>query len=253
MSDPKVASTVKIFDVWGSLLGEWPGENIREALENAVRSGASLVGASLVGASLVGASLDRARLDRASLVGASLDGASLVGASLVGASLVGASLDRARLDRARLVGARLVGASLVGASLDRASLVGASLDRASLDGASLVGASLDRARLDRASLDRARLPSPGVVLLAWWGELSDATTLALMRLDASAHPDPEAFDRWAAGGDCPYTGVLVQRAAYFKEKKSLWSPGSPPTLWEALCLVLDEKCPGWRGEGVARG
>jgi hypothetical protein len=73
-------------------------QSVKEALKEAVRSGASLVGASLVGASL--------------------DGASLVGARLDGASLVGARLVRARLDGARLVRASLDGARLDGADLD---------------------------------------------------------------------------------------------------------------------------------------
>ncbi|MBE7420656.1 MAG: pentapeptide repeat-containing protein [Ideonella sp.] len=85
------------------------GLAMRDALEAANRTGASLDGASLDGASLYRASLDGASLD-----GASLDGASLVGASLDGASLYRASLDGARLDGARLDGASLVGAKLVG-------------------------------------------------------------------------------------------------------------------------------------------
>jgi hypothetical protein len=133
-------------------------------------------------------------------------------------------------------------------ALENAARSKANLDGANLDGANLDGANLVRANLDGANLVRANLPSPGVVLLACWGDLSDATTLALMRLDASAHPDPFAFDRWAAGGVCPYTGVRVERAARFQERRHLWIPGPPPTLWEALCMVLDEKCPGWRGE-----
>ena len=55
------------------------GLAMRDALEAANRTGASLDGASLDGASLYRASLDGASLD-----GASLDGASLVGAKLVG-------------------------------------------------------------------------------------------------------------------------------------------------------------------------
>ena len=118
------------------------GLAMRDALEAANRTGASLDGASLDGASLYRASLDGASLDGASLDGASLVGASLYRASLDGASLVGARLDGASLDGASLDGASLVGASLDGASLYRASLDGARLDGARLDGASLVGAKL---------------------------------------------------------------------------------------------------------------
>jgi hypothetical protein len=85
-----------------------------------------------------------------------------------------------------------------------------------------------------------------MILLADWGNLSNKTTIALMRLDASAHPEgKEAFNKWVAGGDCPYMNCQVRRAANFVEAKKLWSPGPPPTLWEAMCMVLNEKCPGW--------
>ncbi len=137
----------------------WSGEatSLRDAVEQAVRAGASLDGASLDGASLDGASLNRASLDDASLDGASLDDASLNGASLDGASLNRASLDDASLNDDSLDGASLDGASLNRASLDGASLDDASLDGASLDDASLNGASLNRASLDGASLNRASL------------------------------------------------------------------------------------------------
>jgi hypothetical protein len=104
-----VMQVIVIKDKWTEriLHSSEKAKDIKECLEEAVASGASLDGASLVGASLVGASLD---------------GASLVGASLVGASLRNASLDGASLDDASLVGASLVGASLRNASLDGASL-----------------------------------------------------------------------------------------------------------------------------------
>jgi hypothetical protein len=66
-----------------------------------------------------------------------------------------------------------------------------------------------------------------------------------MRLDASAHPDPGKFDEWKETGNCPYSRAKIQRIANFKENISLWSPGPAPTIWEALTMVLDEKCT-WR-------
>ena len=92
------------------------------------------------------------------------------------------------------------------------------------------------------------MPSPTMMLLAGWGPLTDISTLELMRLDASAHPDKEAFCRWAAGGPCPYIDVKIQRVVNFQEIKELWSPGPPPTIWEAMKMILDEKCPGWDKE-----
>lgn len=138
------------------------------------------------------------------------------------------------------------GANLRGVNLQGADLRGADLRWADLQGADLLGADLLGADLQGADLQRAHLPSPGCVLLANWGHLTGASTLALMRLDASAHPCPSMFDKWKDTGVCPYANCNVQRVANFKENRELWSPGPPPTIWEAMCMVLDEKCPGWR-------
>ncbi len=97
-----------------------------------------------------------------------------------------------------------------------------------------------------ANLGGADLPAPSIVLTANWGRCSDKTTIALMRLDASAHPEGgKAFTLWASGGRCPYSRCRVQRVANFAENASLWSAGRPPTLYKAMCMVLDEHCPGW--------
>lgn len=107
--------TVKIMHRNGEMIGEFPGANIREALENAARSGADLPGADLSGAKLYGANLSEASLSRANLYGANLYGAKLYGADLSGADLYGANLSRANLSRANLYGANLYGANLYGA------------------------------------------------------------------------------------------------------------------------------------------
>ena len=161
---------------------------------------------------------------------------------------VRADLSYADLSSADLRYADLRYADLGSADLGYANLGYANLSYANLRSANLRSADLSSADLSSADLRYADLPSPGVVLLCNWGDLADESIAALMRLDASAHPDPEAFDRWAQGGPCPYSGVKVQRAANFSEDKNLWIPGPPPTLWEAMRMVLDEKCPGWRGE-----
>ena len=87
----------------------------------------------------------------------------------------------------------------------------------------------------------ADLPSPTMVLLAIWGELSEQLTADLMLFDASAHPDQAAFQRWADGGPCPYEGIKVQRAANFKESKKLWGTGKPDTIYNLMVRVLKEK------------
>jgi len=166
----------------------------------------------------------------------------------VRADLRSADLSYADLRSADLRSADLRSADLRYADLRYANLRSADLSYADLRYADLRSADLRSADLRYADLRSADLPSPGVVLLSDWGSLANESVAALMRLDASAHPDPEAFDRWARGGSCPYSGVKVQRAANFNENKDLWIPGPPPTLWEAMCMVLDEKCPGWREE-----
>jgi hypothetical protein len=103
----------------------------------------------------------------------------------------------------------------------------ANLTLTNLRQADLRGADLRGAIMWWADLRGARLPPPTDVLQAWWGPLSDDLTLDLMRYDAWCHPNPGAFDAWAAGGPCPYNDVGVERAANFRESKPLWSPGSP--------------------------
>jgi uncharacterized protein YjbI with pentapeptide repeats len=137
--------------------------------------------------------------------------------------------------------ANMLGAVLTGTNIYCTDLYGANLKYAILINANLYGTNLIKAKLYKT-----QLPPPSMVLLAYWGELSDETTLALMRLDASAHPEGEKiFNKWADGDGCPYENCQIGRVANFTEQVRLWSPGPPPTLWEAMCMVLDEKCPGW--------
>ena len=109
-------------------------------------------------------------------------------------------------------------------------------------------ANLREASLWGADLRGAKLPAPTMILLAGWGvwDLPGEITLALMRLDCSAHPvGKRTFDEWASGGDCPYSDCRFQRVALFNEKSSLWSYGPPPSIWKCCKMVLDHCCPGW--------
>ena len=142
-------------------------------------------------------------------------------------------------------GAIAYGADFLRATLEGARLAGAEFRKADLEGANLVKADLQFAVLHGANLRRAHLPSPGMMLLAGWMECSAELTALLMRLDAGAHPDPAAFERWASGGVCPYSGVYVRRAANFSESRRWWRPGPAPTLWEAWSAVRAEHCPDW--------
>jgi len=86
-----------------------------------------------------------------------------------------------------------------------------------------------------------------MLLMCCWGVVSDSLCVELMRLDASAHPEGVvAFDRWAEGGKCPYSGCQFPRVANFNQDKTLWSPGPAKSIWELTEAVLDECVKCWR-------
>jgi len=103
-------------------------------------------------------------------------------------------------------------------NLREANLREADLWEADLRGANLRGAYLHGANLGGAELDYY---CPPMLLLAYWGDVSDALCLDLMRYDAANHPNPVTFLTWANGGPCPYNNVNVTRSANFTEKKKL--------------------------------
>jgi len=115
-----------------TILFEMEAEFFRQAVEEAVKTGADLYRANLSGANLSGANLYRANLPGADLSGADLYRANLSGANLPGADLYRANLSGADLYRANLYRADLPGADLSGADLYRANLSGANLYRANL-------------------------------------------------------------------------------------------------------------------------
>jgi len=94
---------VKITEIHGKMLYQSRAGSIREALEEAVRSGADLRGSDLRNADLRGADLRNADLCDASLSGAF--GADLADANLIGASLAGTNLTGASLAGTNLTGA----------------------------------------------------------------------------------------------------------------------------------------------------
>jgi hypothetical protein len=136
----------------------------------------------------------------------------------------------------------LRGADLHGVDLHGVDLRDADLYRANLRGVDLREANLRRVDLRDANLRGANLPSPTMLLLASWSDVSEDLCRGLMRLDAACHADSEAFDRWAAGGPCPYNGQQYQRAAIFHERKEWWSPGPSPRPWDLMVRLLREKC-----------
>ena len=139
--------------------------------------------------------------------------------------------------------ANLIDANLIGANLSDANLSSANLRDASLSSANLRGANLSS-----ANLSSANLPSPTIILIADWGEVSPELCADLMEWDAACHPDRSAFDRWAAGGPCPYNDTGIQRAAIFEQKKELWGKGTLHSPYDLMVRLLNEKTKGWKAK-----
>jgi len=223
------------------------GETMKKTIngkEYNIEPGTDLRRTNLRGANLKGANLTRSCLTRADLRGADLRDADLSSADLRAASIWDADLWNADLGYANLRGANLTRSCLTRANLRGANLMRSCLTGADLRGASLCGADLCGADLDSADLRGAFLPSPTMVLMAYWGKVSSNLTIELMRYDASCHPDPTAFDRWAASDDgpCPYDDVKIQRACYFDEQRILWSPGPSKRPYDLMVEVIRECC-----------
>ena len=221
--------TKKLLSIGGRLIFEAAVETTLSLVLAALAGGANLGGADLCGANLGGADLR----------GANLYGANLCGANLRGANLRGANLRRANLYGADLGGADLGGADLRGANLRRANLGGANLGGANLRGADLCG----------ADLRGADLPSPTMVLMANWFEVSVDLCRDLMNYDAACHPNVQKFTEWATGGVCPYSDEKVERAALFKGDKRLYDPTAPACRpYDLMKRLIEEKCPPWTEE-----
>lgn len=140
------------------------------------------------------------------------------------------------------VGGRLIFEAAVETTLFlvRAALAG---------GANLRGANLRGANLYGANLRGADLPSPTMVLMANWFEVSVDLCRDLMNYDAACHPNVQKFTEWAAGGVCPYSDEKVERAALFKEDKRLYDPTAPACRpYDLMKRLIEEKCPEWTDE-----
>ncbi|MDD5699116.1 MAG: pentapeptide repeat-containing protein [Victivallaceae bacterium] len=125
-------------DFWnGKKSLEYEAENLKQAVEMAVKDGANLRCANLYGANLRCANLGYANLGCANLGYANLYGANLRCANLYGANLYGANLGYANLRCANLRCANLGYANLRCANLGCANLGCANLGYANLEGANL--------------------------------------------------------------------------------------------------------------------
>ena len=125
-------------------------------------------------------------------------------------------------------------------------LMGNGGSRANLRGADLSDANLSGANLSGAKIELLYLPSIKMLSSFNLGCLSDALTQELMRRDAWAHPKPELFDAWAAGGSCPYQNE--DRFWLFELKRTLWSPGPPEMRDSDLILAICRE-KGWKING----
>ena len=133
---------MKIKNINGEIIFKADKDNIKDTVEDAVKSGVNLSGANLKGADLGGANLKGA-----DLYGADLGDANLYCANLKGADLRGANFGGADLRGANFYGANLKGADLYGTNLYVANLYGANLKGANLEGANLYGANIKGADL----------------------------------------------------------------------------------------------------------
>ena len=103
---------VEIKNINGKVIYTSTKSTLKEAVEEAVSSGADITRANLYKANLTEAYLTGTDLRGAYLYGADLTGADLIEANLSKANLRGANLYRANLTRANLYGADLSGAEM---------------------------------------------------------------------------------------------------------------------------------------------
>ena len=103
MTDTPQSLPIEIRNRWTNdvLYASTKATTVRDAVIEAVASGANLSGANLSGANLSGANLSDANLIGANLIGANLSGANLNGANLRVAILSGANLNGANLNGAK--------------------------------------------------------------------------------------------------------------------------------------------------------
>jgi len=170
----------------------------------------------------------------------------VVGNTLCGANLRGANLREANLYGADLYGADLCEADLYGADLYGVNLRKANLYRADLCEADLRGANLHEADLCEAKVEYTKWPSPTMVLLADWSNVSSKLCKSLMRFDAFNHPRPKDFIKWKDTGNCPYENQQFERSANFSEEPTLITKDflrlKVYSAYELMQMLLKEKC-----------
>ena len=145
------------------------------------------------------------------------------------------------LEDANLRNVSFAGANLREADLSGCILIGSNFENADLSHADLSNCSLSCANLAGANLTCASHSVPQM-LVAFWGDVSEELCRDMMRLDASAHPEPRLFDNWAYyDAGCPYLDSYISRVCYFNEDPDFWKSGRPPSLWRIWCRLAAEK------------
>lgn len=212
-------------------------------LEQAIRSGRGLSGISLIGVTLSGSDLRGADLRGRDLSGSDLSGSDLSGTALRGCDFRGAKLRGVKLRGCDLRGAMFRGADLRGAKLRGADLRDADLTMADLRDADFRDADLRGAVFNGARVANTIWGSPTMLLGAAWDHCGkEDILLDAMRLDASFHPDPLAFDLWAQGGACPYEDTQWLPVVGLTPQRHLWSPGPAPNPMQLIARLLDACC-----------
>ena len=130
-----------------SIIGTFPVDSVKKAVELAVKQGISLANANLAFKDLTCASLK----------GANLEGTDFTGAKLVWVQLEGANCKGAIFEGANCKGAIFEGANFESANLSYANLTRANFESANLSSVNLIGADLRGVNLKSTNLDYAAI------------------------------------------------------------------------------------------------
>jgi len=71
------------------------------------------------------------------------------------------------------------------------------------------------------------------------GELPPNLCNELMHKDADSHPNPQLFEGWAKGGNCPYSKGL-ERLHFFNQRREDWTTEWSPLKTSDLLLQICE-------------
>jgi hypothetical protein len=180
-----------------------------------------------------------------------LKNASFKNSRIVNSSFIEACLEAANLNNTFAVSINFSWAKLSKASMIQSNVSNSNFYYASLRSADLTNANLRRTNLYFAILKEAIVketlwPSPQMVLLACWGEVSDDLCTHLMRYDADNYSNPNKFVEWANDVVCPYLYEKFQRSANFTACRKLITDNfldiKPRSAYDLAQELLRECC-----------